>query len=520
MRPDHWARVEPTRPAIVMGATGNVTSYSDLAARSCQLARFFRDMGLERGDHVAVVLENCPQFFEVLWAALHSGVYFTPVNRHLTSDEVGYILDDCEARIVISSATLAGTTTAIDWEQLPRVRARLMVGGSPPGFEDYDATLDSYEPTPLADASTGSLMLYTSGTTGRPKGVLPPLSTAQGEDPDPALLGVAARFGFDEHSVYLSPAPMYHAAPLLFTLPVHTLGGTVVVMEKFDAAAALHLIESLRVTHSQWVPTMLIRLLGLPDDERLGRDLSSHRMAIHAAAPCPHDVKRRMIEWWGPILTEYYAGTDSGGMTIIDSAEWLDHPGSVGRGNVRIIDDDGNQLPPGEIGTVYFAGGPDLVYKGDPDKTAAACLPGGLRTAGDCGYLDEGGWLYLTDRRDFMINSGGVNIYPREVEDVLLVHPAVSDVAVFGVPNREFGEEVKAVVQLVPTAVASDELAADIIDHCRLELARFKCPRSVDFVEELPRSPTGKLMKRLLRAEYRDEPQLGFSSIGEPGGDS
>jgi long-chain acyl-CoA synthetase len=517
VHPGQWAQLEPRKPAIVMGATGSVTTYEDLTARSYQLARYFREVGLERGDHVAVLLENRPGFFEVVWAALHSGLYVTAVNRHLTPDEISYIIDDCEARAVVSSAALADVATAIDWNQLPRVASRLMIGASEAGFADYDGTLAQFDPAPLADASTGSLMLYTSGTTGRPKGVIHPLPTADWDGPDPALAGLATLFDLDEHSVYLSPAPLYHAAPLSFAVAVHVLGGTVVVMEKFDSHAALELIELHAVTHSQWVPTMFIRMLSLPEADRRSRDLSSHRVAIHAAAPCPDDVKREMIDWWGPILVEYYSGTDSGGMTVIDSFEWLEHPGSVGRGNVRIVGDDGQELPPGEIGTVYFDGAPKFVYKGDPDKTEASRLPGGLSTMGDCGYVDEDGWLHLTDRKDFMINSGGVNIYPREAEDVLIMHPAVRDVAVFGVPNREFGEEVKAVVQLESDVEASAAVADNLVTYCRSKLAGYKCPRSVDFVDELPRLPSGKLMKRWLRDQYRGEPHPAATDHIAPG---
>jgi len=508
MHLSHWATAQPRRPAVVMGRSGEVVTYRQLDEQSTRLARFLRELGLRRGDHIALLMENHRAFFEVVWAALRSGLHVTPVNRHLTADEVTYVLADSEAKVIVTSSALAEVTTAIDWATLPSVRARLMVGGTEPGFDDYDRALTACSPEPLSDESSGGFMLYTSGTTGRPKGVLRPLPDRLPSDPDERTVGFAMAYGVGDDAVYLSPAPLYHAAPLSFTTSVQRLGGTVVVMEKFDALAALRLIETHGVTNSQWVPTMFVRMLALPEHERLAFDLSSHQIAVHAGAPCPVDVKRRMIEWWEPILLEYYGGTDGGGSTAINSAEWLAHPGSVGRarGNtVRIMSDDGVEVPRGEVGTVYFAGRPDFVYKGDADKTAASRLPGGLSTMGDCGHLDDDGWLYLSDRKDFMIISGGVNISPREIEDVLISHPAVLDVAVFGVPNAEFGEEVKASVQLVSDHEGSHALADELAAHCRRQLAAFKCPRSFDFVEELPRTPTGKLLKRVLRAPYWQE---------------
>jgi fatty-acyl-CoA synthase len=481
--------------------SGAVRTYGELGNRSRQLAQLLREAGLRRGDHLAIVMENHPVFFEAAWAALQSGLYLTPVNRHLTTDEVAYIVEDSEAKALIISGSLRDVATTLDWEHLSGVAVRLMVDGTSPGFDDYEKAIAAYAPEPLAEESQGSFMLYTSGTTGRPKGVIRPLPEVDAPDPGPP--GFIKSLGIDTATVYLSPAPLYHAAPLQFTISVQRLGGTVVVMEKFDAAEALRLIEQHAVTHSQWVPTMFIRMLALPDDRRLSFDLSSHHTAIHAAAPCPPDVKRTMIDWWGPILFEYYAGTDGPGTTTIDSADWLEHPGSVGRGSkVRIIGEDGKEVPTGEIGTIYFVGGPEFSYKGDKEKTEGTRLPGNLRTMGDCGYVDAEGYLYLTDRKDFMIISGGVNIYPRETEDVLISHPAVRDVAVFGIPHPEFGEEVKGAVELIDGVAPSPELAEELIEHCRSQLAAYKCPRSIDFVAELPRTPAGKLLKRVIREPY------------------
>jgi fatty-acyl-CoA synthase len=478
------------------------------------LARLLAEAGLTRGDHIALLMENHPRFFEVVWAALRSGLYLTPVNRHLTAGEIQYILGDSEAKALVTSAALADVVTQLDWTALPMLDHRLMVDGRHAGFDSYDDAVAGFAPEALENETSGSTMLYTSGTTGRPKGVLRPLpNTALGAQATPGAASattgsapsVTALIGFAEDTVYLSPAPLYHSAPLGFTTSVQRTGGTVVVMEKFDPAFALGLIQTHRVTHSQWVPTMFVRLLALPDDQRRAFDLSSHRVAVHAAAPCPVDVKRRMIEWWGPILLEYYGSTEGIGMTIIDSADWLEHPGSVGpdaRGAIRIIGEDGSELPRGEVGLVYFAGPVTFVYKDDAEKTEALRLPGDLSTVGDAGYLDADGWLYLTDRKDFMIIAGGVNIYPREIEDVLMMHPAVLDVAVFGVPHDDLGEQVKAAVQLTPGHEAGPALAEDLMAHCREHLAGFKCPRSVDFAAELPRTPTGKLRKHELRDPY------------------
>jgi fatty-acyl-CoA synthase len=483
-----------------MGGSGESVSYQQLDENSNRLARLLAEAGLARGDHIALLMENHPRFFEVVWAALRSGLYLTPVNRHLTADEVQYVLADSEARVLITSSALADVVAQIDWSGLPAVERRLMVGGEERGFDRYEDAVAEFAPDPLANETSGSVMLYTSGTTGRPKGVLRALPTTAPGDAQPA--GVSAMAGFGEDTVYLSPAPLYHAAPLGFTTAVHRAGGTAVVMERFDARSALRLIEDHGVTHSQWVPTMFVRMLALPHDDRLAFDLSSHAVAVHAAAPCPIDVKREMIAWWGPILLEYYGSTEGIGMTIIDSADWLQHPGSVGRdtrGTIRIIGDDGNEVPRGEVGLVYFSGGASFAYKDDPEKTEALRLPGGLSTVGDAGFLDDDGWLYLTDRKDFMIIAGGVNIYPREIEDVLIMHPSVLDVAVFGVPDDDLGEQVKAAVQLVDGDEASADLTQELMAYCRERLAGFKCPRSIDFVDALPRTPTGKLRKHVLR---------------------
>ena len=504
MYPGHWAAIKPDHPAVVVAETGETVTYGQLDERSRRLAAFFRSRGVQRGDHVAILLHNDNRYFEMLWAALRSGVYVTPVNWHLKAAEIAYIIDDCEAKLLLTSDAQRDLVAAIDWTALPGVTTLLMASGTIPGFESYEAAIEFSGD--LIEESTGAAMLYTSGTTGRPKGVLRPLPNAAPGDMDPAAFGLAALFGIDEATIYLSPAPQYHAAPLNFTTAALRAGATVVMMEKFDAHNALAAIGSYRVTHSQWVPTMFVRMLGLPESEREAVDLSSHRVALHAGAPCPPEIKRQMIDWWGPILVEYYGGTDAGGFTMIDSAQWLAHPGSVGQslaGPIHIIDEDADAaVGPGEVGTVYFGGDPGFVYKGDPAKTQRSRRNGEMSTMGDIGYVDEDGFLYLTDRKEFMIISGGVNVYPREAEDVLILHPAVADVAVFGVPHPEFGEEVTAAVQLVESIEPGDELAAELIVFARDRLATFKCPRSVSFRRELPRTPAGKLRKSELRDAY------------------
>jgi acyl-CoA synthetase (AMP-forming)/AMP-acid ligase II len=388
--------------------------------------------------------------------------------------------------------------------RLPGVHM-LMFGGIAPGYESAEAELAKMPGTPIADESAGSDMLYSSGTTGRPKGVKGVLTGAKLTDPNALVMLAKMLYGFDEQTTYLSPAPLYHAAPLRYNMTVQRLGGTCIVMEHFDPSEALRLIGKYTATHSQWVPTMFVRMLKLPEAERRRHDVSSMKVAIHAAAPCPIPVKKQMIEWWGPVIFEYYAGTEGNGFCAINSQDWLAHPGSVGKsllGELHIVGEDGAECPTGEPGTIYFANGPAFEYHNDPGKTADARNQHGWSTLGDVGYVDKDGYLYLTDRKAFMIISGGVNIYPQEAENVLINHPKVADVAVIGIPNEDFGEEVKAVVQPMLWSDATPELATELIAYCREHLSQIKCPRTVDFEPELPRHPTGKLYKRLIRDRY------------------
>jgi long-chain acyl-CoA synthetase len=503
------ARRTPDKLAMVT-AEGKGVTYADLEARSNRLAQLFYARGLRRGDHVAIFMENNIRFMDVVWATYRSGLYITTINRYLNVDEIAYIAQDSGAKAIVSSFARREVAGELQ-RHLPNCEVRLMVDGVVDGWMSYETMLADYPAEPLAQEWMGEALLYSSGTTGRPKGILRPLPDQS------AVEGFAQRrlsnwfvnqFAISSDTVYLSPAPLYHAAPLSAVLGVQSLGGTVVVMEKFDAEAALRLIEKHRVTHSQWVPTMFVRMLKLPVEVRTAFDLSSHRHAVHAGAPCPVEVKRQMIEWWGTILFEYYSGTEGAGSTTITSDEWLAHPGSVGRASVgipHICDDEGRELPIGERGLVYFErDSPAFSYHNDAVKTQASRHPHHPNWAavGDVGYMDADGYLYLTDRKAFMIISGGVNVYPQAIEDALIMHPLVADVAVFGVPHEELGEAVKAVIEPRPGVEPSDKLAEELIAFARERMARYMVPRSIDFIAEMPRLPTGKLYKRILRDRY------------------
>jgi acyl-CoA synthetase (AMP-forming)/AMP-acid ligase II len=490
-------------PAVIM-STGDTVPFGRLVERSNRVAHVLHGAGLRRGDGVVLMLPNSPEFFEVAWAAQHSGLYYTPVNTHLTLDEVEYIIDDSGASAVFLHASMADLAAALAGRN-PEVTLRVAVGGPVAGYALYDEALADSPATPPPEPSQGTEMLYSSGTTGRPKAVRRPLPGDAGSWAQATLeVALRDRYGLAPGGRYLSPAPLYHSAPLNYTMAVLRLGATAVVMERFDAEGALALIERHRVTHAQFVPTMFVRMLKLPEEVRRRYDVSSLRCVLHAAAPCPVEVKRQMMDWWGPIIHEYYGGTEGFAGTMIGPEEWLAHPGSVGRpmSPVHVIGEDGTELGPGEAGELYFEGGPDFEYHNDPAKTASIRDEHGWRTLGDVGYLDQDGYLYLTDRATFMIVSGGVNIYPQEAENVLVMHPEVADVAVFGVPNPDFGEEVKAVVQPADWDRAGDRLAKELLAYCREHLAAYKCPRSVDFERELPRDPNGKLYKRRLRERY------------------
>ncbi|OBL12180.1 acyl-CoA synthetase [Mycobacterium sp. 1245499.0] len=487
-------------PALI--SDGGTISFGELHARSKRVAAALHGAGLRRGDGVALVLPNRPEFLEITWGAQLSGLYYTAVNTHFLPDEVSYVIDDSDAKAVFVDAAMPELAAHIGAAHAAVV-ARFSVGGALPGWQSYDDALATAgEAPPVSD---GSEMLYSSGTTGRPKAVRRPLpADGNGSWAQSVLeLALIHKYGMDSSSVYLSPAPLYHAAGVNYTMAANRVGAATVLMPKFDAEAVLRLIETHRVTHAQFVPTMFVRMLKLPEAVRRRYDVSSLRCVIHAAAPCPVDVKHRMMDWFGPIIHEYYGGTEGFAGTTIGPREWLDHPGSVGipMAPVHVVGEGGRELPVGQSGELYFEGGPDFEYFKDPAKTASVSNDRGWRSLGDMGYVDADGYLYLTDRSTFMIVSGGVNIYPQEVENLLVMHPKLVDAAVFGIPNDEFGEEVKAVVQPADGVLPGPELEAELIEYCRTRLAGYKCPRTVEF-DALPRDPNGKLYKRRIRDRY------------------
>ncbi|WP_322515161.1 acyl-CoA synthetase [Rhodopseudomonas palustris] len=499
---NQWAELSPDKVAARIAFSDEAITYRELDRRANAVTQLLMWMGLSAGDGIAILLDNDLRYFELLWGARRHGVYYTPVSTHLKPEEAAFIVRDSGAKVLFVGARFTEVVTALAGE--PHGCTIFTVGDDVRGGLDYIKELAKFDRMiELPDGPVGKDFFYSSGTTGRPKGIKQPLfsnlrqAQASGD-------WVRENFGFDDDTVYLSPAPLYHGAPLRFTMRTLESGGTAVVMTKFAAEPALAAIERYRVTHSQWVPTMFFRLLGLPKDVRDRADLSSHRCAIHAAAPCPPELKEQMIAWWGPIVWEYYAGSERNGATCISTADWLTHRGSVGRacvGTIHILDENQNELGAGEIGDVYFDG-PQFVYHNDPEKTARSRDARGWSTIGDVGYLDADGFLYLTDRRSHMIISGGVNIYPAEIENCLALNPLVADVAVFGIPNPEYGEEVKAVVQLKDPSRAAPELAQELLAFCREHLSHVKCPRSIDFEAELPRQENGKLFKHLLKRRY------------------
>ena len=521
-----WAESQPDRLAYYFPQTGDGLSYAELDARSEAIACWMAASGLLPGDGVVLLMDNCPRLFEITWAAKRAGVYFTPISRHLKVGEIAYILDNSGARYLISSpAYTALAATALDSLDGATLTHFGIDSNGIDGVIDFDTAVTTCDARPdLSARPIGRELLYSSGTTGVPKGVCKPMWPAHYRDEvEPDVAAWQRLFDVDDNTVYLSTGPLYHAAPLAYSMRTVSCGGRCIVLGRFAAEDALAAIEAHRVTHSQWVPTMFVRLLDLPEAMRARYDLSSQQRAIHAAAPCPIHIKTQMIDWWGPIVWEYYAGSEGIGQTLIGPEQWQDRKGSVGPaviGELHILDDDGNALPAGEVGTIYFANGPRFEYRNDPEKTASVYRADGMATLGDLGYIDAEGFLFLSDRRADLIISGGVNIYPKEIEDVLQRHPAVADCAVIGVADPEYGESVMACVLPAADAEASDAMAARLIDFCREHLSHIKCPKRVVFLAESPRTETGKIPRRLLKARYRDtgesdEPgsaQLGLSA--------
>ncbi len=503
--PRRHAIERPDDVAYRISTDPDAVTFGQLEARANQAAHTFRQLGLERGDHIVILMENRREFLEICFAADRTGLYYTTASTHLTDDEIHYIIMDCGASLVLVSDTLVERIGA-DADQMPKSCPIMIIGRGRDLLPSFSEIASTALTTPIPDESQGLDMLYSSGTTGRPKGVKWALPDQPVGSSSMLIELLSGLFGYGVGTHYLCTAPLYHAAPLRHTMVTIRTGGSAVIMPKFDAESALALIDAEQVTHSQWVPTMFVRLLKLPDCVRQRYSLKSMTMAVHAAAPCPIDVKHRMIEWWGPIIHEYYAGTENNGFTALTTSEWLHHAGSVGKaklGVIHICDETGAELPTGEEGEVYFENGHQFEYHNDPVKTASSRNARGWTTLGDIGRLDSEGFLYLTDRKSFVIISGGVNIYPQEVENLLLQHDAVLDAAVIGIPNDEFGEEVKAVVQLVDGREPNETLSKELVAFCRAKLSAYKCPRSIDFRAEFPRSPTGKLLKRKIRDEYR-----------------
>lgn len=510
MYPGKYAFERADQPAFIMAGSGEVVTYGEYEARTNRLAHLLRDQGLQRLDHYSIFMENNSRYLEMCGAGERSGLYYTCINSHLTPEELAYIVDNSESRVFITSRAMRDVAMQIV-DMCPRVERWLMVDAGPDDgpFDDYVTAVSAYPDTPIPDERCGTAMLYSSGTTGRPKGIVRQLPDMPPADSLALFDFLLGQWRYREGQTYLSPAPLYHSAPQGAVGLTIRVGGTAIIMERFDPEQYLQLVERYRATHSQLVPTMFSRMLKLPDDVRRRYDLSSLDAVVHAAAPCPVPVKEAMIEWWGPVIIEYYAATEAIGFTSCDSHEWLAHKGTVGQcklGVMHILDDDFNEVPNGTPGTIWFEAPAGLNYWHDPDKTKEATSPDGtLHTTSDVGYVDDDGWLFLTDRKSFMIVSGGVNIYPQETENLLITHPKVADAAVFGVPNPDLGEEVKAVVQPMPDVEATPELERELITFCQEHLSKQKCPRSVDFEDQLPRLPTGKLYKKTLRDRYWGE---------------
>jgi long-chain acyl-CoA synthetase len=499
-----YAKERPDHPAIIVGGRPSAITYRELDVRSRKLSGYLKAQGIAKGDHIAIMMANSEDYLLVCWAAQRLGLIYIPINWHLAPLETAYILQNSDAKALIVSDHVRPILEPIS-KSLRHIVVGLTTGPSFGAFNNLNRIIECVNDDSDVGHDEGNIMFYSSGTTGRPKGI----TRKQGEMAwgtfSPLDMYLRTTYGLDLGTVYLVPAPLYHAAALVWAMNVLRGGGTVVVMEKFDPLEALRLIEAHQVTHAQFVPTMFVRMLRLSEADRRRYSLSSLKCVLHAAAPCPIQIKLQMIDWLGPIIYEYYAGSERNGLVAVDSAMWATRPGTVGRavfGHIHIVGEDGSELPAGQDGLIYFSGGNDFEYYKDPAKTASAFNELGWSTLGDIGHVDEDGFLFLADRRTDLIISGGVNIYPKEVEDALIQHPAVADVAVIGLPNVEYGQEVKAVVELNAGISPTSQLAEDLVAFCRLRIASYKCPKSVDFAT-LPRLPNGKMLKRQIRDRYR-----------------
>lgn len=508
-----WADKTPDAPAIVMAGSGETVTFRQLVERSNQAAQLFRGLGLNAGDHIAFMIDNQPLFFELCWAAKLSGLKYTPISTYLAAEDAAYILADCGAKVFVASGRVSDV--AIDAVKLVPQQIHCYVAGEiSKSFRSWEREVARFPATEITGPPFGADMSYSSGTTGRPKGVVKAPEAIPIGHPNATMERSYPGYGFSSTTRFLVPNPAYHSAPMRFSMIVHMLGGCVVLMERFDPENALKAIDEHKVNHGLFVPTMFVRMLQLEEKVRCAYDISSLKQVMHAAAPCPTAIKEKMINWWGPIITEFYGSTEECGFTVISSEEWLDRKGSVGRpiyGIFHILDDSGNELPAGTVGTIWVEGTSGFSYYKDTAKTEKATNERGWQTVGDLGYADDQGYIYLAGRNAFTINSGGVKISPKEVEDVLCAHPLVIEAAVFGVPDSEFGEQVKAVVQLVNYTDAGPETESVLIDYCRSRLSRIKAPKSIDFESALPRDAVGKLAKKALKARYWPTAQTGNS---------
>lgn len=505
-----WAKIQPDKPAVITVSDNRSITFAELEDQANRTAQLFRKLGLKRGDTVATLVGNSIEFLEINNGAQRSGLYLVPIASRLNADEAAYIINDSQSRVaIIDAGTKHGAELAADFANLcSKVEHVYAVRGDLPGLERWEQAIAAMPAEMIADPSIGVAMIYSSGTTGQPKGVKHPLPEQPYGAPNQHLSLMTDWYHMRTRMDFIISAPMYHSGANAFAMSTLALGGTVILFEKFDPEQMLQVIDRYKPHGGQFVPTMFTRMVKLPKEVRDKYDVSSLELALHSAAPCPVEVKRAMIEWWGPIFLDIYGGAESIGFCQIRSEEWLRKPGSVGRashGVLHICDEEGNELPLGENGLIYFEH-PEaqFEYLGDDEKTRSSYDPRGRgwRTYGDIGHVDEDGYLFLTDRRSFMIVAGGVNIYPQEAENVLTMHPKVTDVVVFGVPDPDMGEQVKAVVQPADWNAAGPELEAELIAYCKSKLATLKCPKSIDFQQQLPRDDNGKISKKALKDSY------------------